>query len=289
MQALEKRMADIQQRFERTHASYESLISSDEERRLHDSFKSELAQSMNGRQRMLELSRRNANDEARQLLEGESQKSFVALTASLDKLIALNSQGAAAAAQASDEAKQQGLLIVGVGALLALIASGAMAWRLTVSITGPLGEAVEIADRVASGDLTVPIRVESDDETGQLLASLSRKQARLVEIVGSVRGNAELVSSASQEIAQGNQDLSRRTEDQASALEQTASTMEQLGGEVTPQVVDTMRAINESSRKIADIIGVIDILPRASRFPVEVSERDLAVLMAPPSAGRFDR
>ena len=81
MQALEKRMADIQQRFERTHASYESLISSDEERRLHDSFKSELAQSMNGRQRMLALSRRNANDEARQLLEGESQKSFVALTA----------------------------------------------------------------------------------------------------------------------------------------------------------------------------------------------------------------
>lgn len=72
----------------------------------------------------------------------------------------------------------------------------------------------------------MPIRVESDDETGQLLASLSRMQARLVEIVGSVRGNAELVSSASQEIAQGNQDLSRRTEDQTSALEQTAATME---------------------------------------------------------------
>ena len=131
-----------------------------------------------------------------------------------------------------------------------------------------------------------------------------------------MRGNAELVSSASQEIAQGNQDLSRRTEDQTSALEQTAATMEQLGstvrhnaesareasvlasqanqaaqrgGEVTTQVVDTMRAINENSRKIADIIGVIDILPRASRSPVEVSERDLAVLMALPSAGCFDR
>ncbi|MGL4187984.1 MAG: methyl-accepting chemotaxis protein [Sphaerotilus sulfidivorans] len=285
MQTLEKRMADLQQRFERTHASYEALISSDEERRLHDGFKSDLAQNMGGRQRMLELSRRNANDETRQLLEGEGQKSFSASMASLEKLIALNSQGAATAARASDEAKQQGLLVVGAGALLALIASVAMAWRLTLSITAPLREAVEIADRVASGDLTVPIRTGSDDETGQLLASLSRMQARLVEIVGSVRGNAELVSSASQEIAQGNQDLSRRTEDQASALEQTAATMEQLGstvrhnaesareasvlasqanqaaqrgGEVTTQVVDTMRAINESSRKIADIIGVID-------------------------------
>ena len=201
MQAIEKRMADLQQRFERTHVSYEALISSDEERRLHDGFKSDLAQNMGGRQRMLELSRRNANDEARQLLEGESQKSFSASMAALEKLIALNSQGAATAARASDEAKQQGLLVVGVGALLALIASVAMAWRLTLSITAPLREAVEIADRVASGDLTVPIRTGSDDETGQLLASLSRMQARLVEIVGSVRGNAELVSSASQEIA----------------------------------------------------------------------------------------
>ncbi|MEN9366579.1 MAG: hypothetical protein RL489_937 [Pseudomonadota bacterium] len=258
MQALEKRMADIQQRFERTHASYEALISSDEERRLHDGFKSDLAQNMGGRQRMLELSRRNANDETRQLLEGEGQKSFSASMASLEKLIALNSQGAATAARASDEAEQQGLLVVGVGALLALIASVAMAWRLTHSITAPLREAVEIADRVASGDLTVPIRTGSDDETGQLLASLSRMQARLVEIVGSVRGNAELVSSASQEIAQGNQDLSRRTEDQASVLASQANQAAQRGGEVTTQVVDTMRAINESSRKIADIIGVID-------------------------------
>ncbi|KDB53019.1 hypothetical protein X805_13810 [Sphaerotilus natans subsp. natans DSM 6575] len=285
MQALEKRMADIQQRFERIHAGYEALISSDEERMLHDRFKGDLVSGLGVRQRTLELSRSNANSEARQLLEGEGEKSFSAAMASLEKLIALNSQGAATAAQASDAAKQQGLLVVGIGALLALIASVAMAWRLTRSITTPLREAVEIADRVASGDLTVPIRVESDDETGQLLASLSRMQARLVEIVGSVRGNAELVSSASQEIAQGNQDLSRRTEDQASALEQTAATMEQLGstvrhnaenareasvlasqanqaaqrgGEVTTQVVDTMRAINESSRKIADIIGVID-------------------------------
>ena len=76
MQAIEKRMADLQQRFERTHVSYEALISSDEERRLHDGFKSDLAQNMGGRQRMLELSRRNANDEARQLLEGEARRAF---------------------------------------------------------------------------------------------------------------------------------------------------------------------------------------------------------------------
>jgi methyl-accepting chemotaxis protein len=285
MQALEKRAAAIRERFERTHAEYVALISSDEEKRLYEAFKAELIRGLAVREQTLALSRVNDNDAARRLLEGQGEQVFTSAMQSLDGLVTLNHDGAVRASTDSETASRDGLLIVAVGALLALIASVTMAWRLTISITRPLREAVEIADRVASGDLTVPIRVGSHDETGQLLTSLSGMQARLVEIVGSVRGNAELVSSASQEIAQGNQDLSRRTEDQASALEETAATMEQLGstvrhnaenareasvlasqanqaaqrgGEVTTQVVDTMRAINESSRKIADIIGVID-------------------------------
>ncbi|MDQ5897055.1 MAG: hypothetical protein QG612_1141 [Pseudomonadota bacterium] len=285
MAGLEQRMKPIIQAFNEVHDDYTRLISSDEERRLHDAFMLDLKKGLEVREQTLALSRRNENDAARKLIEGEGEQAFVQAMQTLQKLIDLNAAGATQAAAVSAQASRDGLATVMVGSLIALLASVTMAWRLIRSITAPLHEAVHIADRIAAGDLTVPIRAQASDETGQLLDALGRMQDRLVEIVGTVRGNAELVASASQEIAQGNQDLSRRTEDQASALQQTAATMEQLGstvrhnaenareastlasqanhaaqrgGEVTTQVVDTMRSINESSKKIADIISVID-------------------------------
>jgi methyl-accepting chemotaxis protein len=145
--------------------------------------------------------------------------------------------------------------------------------------------AVQIADQLAEGDLSQPVRPVGNDETLQLLNAMARMQSNLSGIVRSVKANAENVATASAEIAQGNHDLSARTEHQASALEQTAASMEELratvahndqnakqanqlalgsssvavqGGEVVGQVVATMHGINDSSKKIADIIGVID-------------------------------
>ncbi len=159
------------------------------------------------------------------------------------------------------------------------------AWAITRSITLPIGEAVKVANAVASGDLCVAIEVNSKDEAGQLLAALKEMIASVRRIVDSVRTGSENVATASAQIAQGNSDLSGRTEEQASALEQTAATMEELsstvrnnadnarqadqlaqdaakvateGGEAVGQVVGTMKGISESSRKIGDIIGVID-------------------------------
>ena len=158
-------------------------------------------------------------------------------------------------------------------------------WALMRGITLPLQQAVQIAQAVAQGDLGQRIHSEGQDEIAALMQSLAHMQARLAAVVVNVRQGSESISIASAEIAQGNQDLSARTEAQASALEETASSMEQLsstvkhnadsaqqanqlavnastvavkGGEVVAQVVDTMKGINESSRKIADIIGVID-------------------------------
>ena len=169
--------------------------------------------------------------------------------------------------------------------LVALLVAGLFGWRISRSITRPLQRAAEAATRVAGGDLTVPLHAEGRDETTLLLAALAGMQDNLVRIVGEVRANAEGVATASAQIAQGNNDLSGRTEEQASALEQTAASMEQLsgtvrqnadnarqgnqlaqnassvairGGEVVGQVVQTMKGINDSSRKIADIISVID-------------------------------
>ncbi|MBY0454476.1 MAG: MCP four helix bundle domain-containing protein [Burkholderiaceae bacterium] len=170
---------------------------------------------------------------------------------------------------------------IGLGLLFAVV----FGWSMARGITGPLNRAVETAQAVAQGDLSQPITSEGKDEIAALMHALSDMKIRLAALVGNVRQNAESISTASGEIAQGNHDLSARTEAQASALQQTAASMEQLsatvkqnadsaqqanqlamnastvaiqGGEVVAQVVDTMQGINEASRKISDIISVID-------------------------------
>jgi methyl-accepting chemotaxis protein len=159
------------------------------------------------------------------------------------------------------------------------------AWRLTVGITRPLTEAVAVARRVASGDLTGRITVSTRDEIGQLLAALDEMSKSLQQVVGGIRAGTETISSASQEIASGNADLSARTEQQAYSLERTASSMNELtaivkknagnaeeanrlaisassiaqrGGEVVSEVVENMSSIKASSDQIVDIISVID-------------------------------
>ena len=168
-----------------------------------------------------------------------------------------------------------------LGLLFAVIFGRAM----TLGISRPLQGAVDFSKAVARGDLSQTIPTDGRDEVSDLMRALSDMQKHLSVVVGQVRQGSEGVSTASAEIAQGNQDLSSRTEAQASALEQTAASMEQLGatvkqnaesarqanqlamsastvavqgGEVVAQVVDTMKGINDSSRKIADIISVID-------------------------------
>jgi methyl-accepting chemotaxis protein len=169
---------------------------------------------------------------------------------------------------------------------LAAVAMGVgFAWYITHTITRPISEAVKVAESVSSGDLTSDIVVQSSDETGQLMHALKNMNINLVNIVGQVRGGTDNMAEASSEIAAGNMDLSARTEEQASSLEETASSMEQLtatvkinaenareacklavnaseiasqGGAVVSEVVTTMGSINDSSRKIVDIIGVID-------------------------------
>jgi methyl-accepting chemotaxis protein len=153
------------------------------------------------------------------------------------------------------------------------------------SIRTPLARAVALADTVAAGDLTTVIDVRGDDETARLLRALREMNASLSGIVGAVDSGIRTIANASTEIADGNQDLSNRTEQQASALQETAATMEELtgavqqnaanarhasalassatevarrGGAAVGQVVDTMTSIQDSARRIADIIGVID-------------------------------
>ncbi len=208
--------------------------------------------------------------------------------AAAESLLKLREELSVAENNATDEAIAEAASATRISLLIMILvtaASLAGAIWITRRIVKPLSEAVELAGRVAHGDLTTPIHATGTDEVGVLLASLQSMQNNLAALVVNVRRGSEGVATASSEIAQGNHDLSSRTEQQASALEETSASMEELnstvqhnadnarqasqlavnassvavqGGQVVAQVVDTMRGINEASRKIADIISVID-------------------------------
>ena len=186
--------------------------------------------------------------------------------------------------EASSLAKASRMLL-GIATLVAVALGALLAWMVTRSIVQPVLRGKQAAERIADGDLTHPIAAQGTDEAAQLLQALAAMQQRLATIVGNVRLGAEGVAAASAEIASGNNDLSARTEQQAGALEETAASMEELGstvrlnadnartanqlamtassvavqgGDVVAEVVETMKGINASSNKIADIISVID-------------------------------
>ena len=168
---------------------------------------------------------------------------------------------------------------------LFILSGGMLAWSLTRGITQPIAYALELTRRVAAGDLTATIDANTKDETGQLLSALKEMTGNLVNIISQVRASTGMIADESTQIARGNLDLSTRTEQQANTLEETASSMDILtltvkrnadnagqanhlaitasevavtGGSVMSEVVETMSSINNSSKKIVDIIGVID-------------------------------
>jgi methyl-accepting chemotaxis protein len=211
-----------------------------------------------------------------------SSKTFLA---EMNKLAAMQIKAADGVATAIlDSYTNTRVILVALG-VTALLLGVACAWVITRSITVPLGHAVGFAQRVARGDLTSRAPATARDETGDLLRALASMSQALAGIVGQVRGSTGAIATASNEIASGNADLSSRTEQQAGSLEETASSMEELtstvrqnadnareanklaksaaaiaaeGGTVVAEVVTTMGSINESSRKIVDIISVID-------------------------------
>lgn len=231
------------------------------------------------------LVKENRAEEATHLVLNETMPALDNAQEPLRKLSILQEELAKqAAAKTLNNIDFARTLMISIG-LLAVLIGSCFAWWITRSITHPLGAAVKVANAVADGDLTSRIEVKSKDETGQLLQALKNMNDSLVTIVGNVRSGTETITSAATQIATGNLDLSSRTEEQASSLEETASSMEELtstvkqnadnarqanglaqtashvagkGGEVVSQVVETMKSINASSQRIADIISVID-------------------------------
>ncbi len=235
--------------------------------------------------RLIELVRAAETEAALAYLRGDSRRVFRATTDAIGKLTESNRLGAAEAhedARASYRAVQWGITLM---VLIALGFGVLLAWRLTRSLTGPLREATATADRIADGDLSFEVASGRADELGDLLRCLARMQEALNQSLAVVRHSADHIAEASREVSAGSLDLSSRTEQAASSLEQTSAAMQQItetaqssagsagqasqlaanaagvaeqGGSAVARVVSTMDGIQQSSRRIADIIGVID-------------------------------
>jgi methyl-accepting chemotaxis protein len=285
MAATDKSMATRLETLRKQQAAYAALVSEPEEKRIYGALQQSLDDYLATSGKLTALSREGKKDEARALFRGGSNKLFRQANEQLDALIKINDDGSGAADQsAGDTYAMSRKLILGTLALL-IVVSMALATLVARIVSAPLEEAVTIAQRVADGDLTGHIVRHANDETGQLMDALKTMNDSLLRVVGQVRGGTDAIATASAQIASGNMDLSARTEGQASSLEETASAMEELtstvkqnadnarqanqlaqsasgtaadGGKVVGEVIATMESISASSRKIVDIISVID-------------------------------
>ena len=275
--------------------SYESLQHNDEERAVIAAYQQARKRYIDTRLALFQAAKAHdftlldqsgsVSETVKDLYATSSSETFNALIETISQLGVLSSQRAQRAQQAAAAAYDTALLWLVAGVGLSAIIAALCGFLVTRAVIRPVQQAVDAADHIAKGDLSQKIPVGNKDEMGRLLQALQRMQQALMQTVSSVRNNAEGVATASAQIASGNSDLSSRTEEQASALEETAASMEQLGstvrqnadnarqanqlalnastvavqgGDVVAQVVSTMKGINDSSRKIADISGVID-------------------------------
>ncbi|HVK93728.1 MAG TPA: methyl-accepting chemotaxis protein [Noviherbaspirillum sp.] len=265
---------------------YVSNIESPEERRLADDWYAKSGKlGVDGITAAITAIQENRWDDAEMVLIRVINPTYRTSDVTLGTLTDFLEKRAHANGTAVDtDIDNMGYIMVGVLVMGTLLAA-AMGVFLVRGITVPLNHAIEIARRVAEGDLTGTIDVASENEIGQLLKALKDMNASLAKIVHNVRSATDMIGTASGQIASGNLDLSSRTEQQASSLEETASSMEELtgtvkqngdnarqanqlalsaadvaskGGAVVSEVVTTMGSINDSAKKIVDIIGVID-------------------------------
>jgi methyl-accepting chemotaxis protein len=266
-------------------------------------------QYVEGQTRYIELVETGKQEEAKPYLLGTVRPLQLTYLAAVDQLVKFQQellQGSGVRANAAVSSITTSIWFVGI---LAILLACAMAVWVIRSITTPIDLAIDVARTVANGDLSQQFDSNGKNETSRLLAALKDMQTSLIKVVTNVRTGSEGVATASAEIAQGNNDLSARTEQQASSLEETAARMEELsatvkqnadsarqasqmaaqastvavqGGEVVGQVVETMKGINDSSRKISDIISVIDGIA----FQTNILALNAAVEAARSLAGR---
>ncbi|MES2933552.1 MAG: methyl-accepting chemotaxis protein [Pseudomonadota bacterium] len=264
----------------------EATLESAEEKQLFAEVGAKRSTYVEKRKSVLKLKEGGNEADVKKMLDDEMVPALNAYVLSIENVLSYYQKSIDLAAKSVDADYQSGSTVLLLGGIGAFVVGSLLAWYLTRSITHPLTRALSLAEQVAQGDLSKQqVDVVTHDELGRLLTALETMRVSLASTVRQIRIGTDSIATASSQIAAGNLDLSSRTEKQAGSLEETASAMEQLtstvkqnaenareanqlaaaasgvaerGGAVVAQVVSTMGSINDSSRKIVDIIGVID-------------------------------
>ena len=280
-----ERFEDYTVELKKYEQEYAKLISTDAEKSYFSEYQKLWDQYLAESKKMREQARSGDRDATLATLRGASSTLNGQILAIADKIVKVNVEGGQASYDASSAIYKSSRVWIILLCVVSVSLGLALALWIAGVISRPLQAAVRIAKTVAAGDLSIDIRADTKDETGQLLQALKEMNANLLSVVREVRQGTDAIATASTQIATGNMDLSARTESQAGSLEETASSMEELtstvkhnsdnarqanqlaqsatevaqrGGDVVSRVVNTMDSINVSSKKIVDIISVID-------------------------------
>ena len=283
----ERRAEIMNKKMPDAFARYGALVSSPEEQKLFDDMKVAWQAYLAAEKELIakaDLGDQHL-DEARAMVDGASNKHYLAFAELAAKDLNMNVKGGEDAKKDARAAYDRILWTLGAVLLVALGMGVVLTRVISSSVVEPLQQAVGVANAVSEGDLTVSVNTEGRDEAAELMGALERMRQSLSGIVSDVRRSSDSIETGASEIASGNADLSHRTETQASNLQETASSLEQIsggvqhnasgastanqlaqqaahvaeqGGQVVAQVVSTMDEIQSASRRIADIIGTID-------------------------------
>ncbi|WP_263262750.1 methyl-accepting chemotaxis protein [Pseudomonas sp. RIT-PI-S] len=278
MQELEQTQAQSKAAVEEGIEQYKALLSSPEESELYRSFVNDYNLYMKVSEKVLQLSRSGDKAQAKAVLAVDSRPVFERTSGTLSKLVELNDNGAAQAGSVSQGVFENAREAI-IAVLVAAIVLGLfLAWFVSRVISRPLNVAVEMATRLAQGDLTARVQIRSTDETGKLLQAMQNVAGQLGRIIGEVRHAADSLASASEELSATAQSMSQATSEQAASVEETSASIEQMTASINQntdnaKVTDGMasKAAREAAeggksveatvsamKKIAQRIGIID-------------------------------
>jgi methyl-accepting chemotaxis protein len=264
---------------------YRATDAGPEERALAEKFEHDGETYIAAREQVIAKLEAGALEEARKMRAHDLRPALIAMLATADKLVEMQDTLAHTTNQTSIDSYKSSVVTIWIAMLMALAVAVILGMMLVRSMMSSLNSAVSTAENIANGQLGNRIEITSHDEFGRLLRAMQDMDNKLSDIVGAVRHGSESVGAAARQISTGNDDLSQRTQEQASALEETASSMEEMtatvkqnadnarqasqlavgardqagrGGSVVERAVRAMGEISDSSKRIADIIDVID-------------------------------
>ena len=280
-----QQVAQMRSQNEPLTRKFESLIRTEEGRRIFEEMTKLQSRYRDVRARVVDMIKQGQKDEARDLLFGEMRKEQTAFFDGLDKVVKKQADMMVRSGNEIASAAHNATITIMILALVATAIAAFCGWLITRSVTGPARVAVESANRVADGDLSFGIEAKANDEMGQLMGALQKMNVSLTQIIGGVRTSVGAISAAAEQISSENASLASRTEEQAASLEQTAASMTQLtetvkqnadnavqakvlatnasniadtGHTAVQEMLETIGRVNDSATRISEITSLIE-------------------------------